>query len=119
MSPAPTISTLGFEDPVFARLPFSPFPEGVALCGLEKCLIMASVTINVKADDVFDRHILGDAVGAIVVAGGFIQESRAAGMSLAQRRCQYNIPSSQTTTTVYYYCLSVVLGVSYTARQSE
>lgn len=38
--------------------------------------MMASVTINVKADEVFDRHILGDAVTSVGVIGGFIKESR-------------------------------------------
>lgn len=76
MSQVPTISTLGFEDPVFALPPCSSLSEDAVLCGLEKCLMMASVTINVKADEVFDRHILGDAVAAVGVVGGFIKESR-------------------------------------------
>lgn len=51
-----TASTLGL-DPERFRPPCSPLDEDDALCGLEKCLIMANVTTRVSAEDAFDRHI--------------------------------------------------------------
>lgn len=70
-----TASTLSLEAgrfrPLCSLLPVEEdVPSGCSsACGLEKCLIKAIVTINVRADELFDLHVDGKAAAAAASFG--------------------------------------------------